>query len=115
MERRENQRFKIKDGAFIVHFKNIGVINNISLGGVCCSCMNNDFVPSSYNSIDIRCEKNQYYIQNFDIEILATKITQISQTPEVFMRQCHIQFKNLSYDKKAELIDFISSNNASFA
>ncbi len=115
MERRKNQRFRIRDGAFVVHFKNIGVIKNISLGGICCNCINNAFDPQSYNSVDIRCEHNQNYIQNFDIKILSTKLSQISQNPEVFMRQCRIEFTNLSHAQKVELIDFISTNNAAFA
>lgn len=108
-ERRNSNRYKIKKDSFIVHFRNTGNIENISLGGVLCSCINSEFDPKSFTKIDIRCKKNCFYLSNLGIQILKTKITEEKSSPHLFIRRCHLKFDNLTDIDIVRLSDFISA------
>ncbi|MBI5557660.1 MAG: PilZ domain-containing protein [Deltaproteobacteria bacterium] len=110
-ERRKDQRFKLTDdGHFIVHARNIGKIENISLGGLCCSCVNDIFDPHSDNTIDIRCKKDHLHLQKLGINILATEITAGKSFFNVFTRTCHLKFQEISAGQLQQLHYFIARN-----
>ncbi|MCB2181199.1 MAG: PilZ domain-containing protein [Desulfobulbaceae bacterium] len=109
-ERRKNQRFKIKKDFLIVHFNNIGRIRDISLGGMCCSCLNNEFDPKSHNKIDIRCLKNNFYLQNIGVKLLSSKVIDEGEFTHLFTRKCRLQFDRLTPRETEKLTGFISEN-----
>lgn len=114
-ERRKNQRFKLRNGQFILHSRKIGKIENISLGGLCCSCVNDDFIPSPEGSIEIRCLRQSALISDLDVRIVQSEITSGESLFNVFVRKCHIVFKSLTEEQNRNLLNFISTHAASLA
>ncbi len=109
LERRKYQRFKLQDGHFVIHSKNIGTIENISLGGFCCSCIHEDFVPEATGTIDIfRKHPSPSALSKFNIRILQSERTPGESIFNVFMRKCHIVFENLTEEQNENLLNFIS-------
>jgi hypothetical protein len=110
LERRKSQRFKVGNGHFIIHSKNVGKIEDISMGGLCCSCINEDLDPASEDTIDIRCLKNNMYLEKMGIDILETEITSGASIFNVFTRICHLRFQKLTGDQLHQLNNFILHN-----
>lgn len=110
LERRKSQRFKVGNGHFIIHSRNVGKIEDISLGGICCSCINEEFDPASENKIDIRCPKNNMYLEKLGINILETEITSGASIFNVFTRICHLKFQKLTEEQIHQLNNFILRN-----
>jgi len=110
LERRKSQRFKVGNGHFIIHSRNVGKIEDISMGGLCCSCINEEFDPASGDKIDIRCLKNSAYLENLGINILETETTSGASIFNVFTRICHLQFQKLTDDQIQQLSNFIVRN-----
>ncbi|RJX26019.1 MAG: PilZ domain-containing protein [Desulfurivibrio sp.] len=110
LERRKSQRFKVDNGHFIIHSRNVGKIEDISLGGLCCSCINEDFDPASEDKIDIRCLKNNIFLENLGINILETETTSGASIFNVFTRICHLKFEQLSESQMHQLNNFIVQN-----
>ncbi|MBU4264093.1 MAG: PilZ domain-containing protein [Proteobacteria bacterium] len=110
LERRKSQRFKVGNGHFIIHSKNVGKIEDISMGGLCCSCINEDLDPASEDKIDIRCLKNNMYLEKMGINILETEITSGASIFNVFTRICHLKFQKLTDDQRHQLNNFILHN-----
>jgi hypothetical protein len=74
LERRKSQRFKLDTGQFIIHSRNVGKIEDIGMGGLCCSCINEEFDPASKDKIDIRCFKKNMYLEKLGINIVTSGI-----------------------------------------
>lgn len=110
LERRKSQRFKVENGHFIIHSRNVGKIEDISMGGLCCSCINEDFDPASEDKIDIRCLKNNVFLENMGIDILETEITNGASIFNVFTRICHLKFQKLTEYQIHQLNKFILQN-----
>lgn len=110
IERRKNQRFKLQNGNFVIHAKNIGKIEDISLGGFRCSCINEDYVPESTGTIEIRCQGHQApALSDVNIRILKSERSAGESIFNVFVRKCHIAFEKLSEEQNEKLINFIST------
>jgi hypothetical protein len=110
-ERRKSQRFKLKnDNNFVIHARCIGKIEDISLGGLCCTCINEDLDPASDNKIEIRCPHAFIYLANIGIDILGTKATNGASIFNLFTRTCHIKFQELKDDQTQMLHSLILSN-----
>jgi len=110
LERRKSQRFKVGNGHFIIHSRNVGKIEDISMGGLCCSCINEEFDPASGDKIDIRCLKNSSYLASLSINILETETTSGASIFNVFTRICHLKFQKLTDDQIQQLNNFILQN-----
>ena len=110
-ERRKEKRYKLKDGNLVVHWTTVGNIENISRGGLCCSCINDEFSPDSYNKIDIRCPRKNFFLQDLGIKIVDKVVSSGESVFAVFTRKCHLQFEELS-DEQMVLLDNFIENNA---
>lgn len=109
-ERRQSHRYQLLNEPLAVHFNKIGQIENMSVGGLCCSCINDEFDPASHNKIDIRCQKVSFCLQNIGIKVLETKVRHGKSFSEIFMRRCHVKFEDLSDEEIKQLEDFITAN-----
>ncbi|MFZ5764922.1 MAG: PilZ domain-containing protein [Thermodesulfobacteriota bacterium] len=111
-DRRKDQRFKLANGHFVVHSGNIGKIENISMGGLLCSCINDEHTPHPTGTLEIRCLEKQTSLCELNIRILRSDIFPGESIFNVFVRKCHILFEEMSEEQHTRLIDFISSHAA---
>lgn len=110
IERRKHQRYTIDSGPVVVHSDNIGTIENISRGGMCCTCINDEFDPESHNSVDILCS-GYFCMRNLGINILKKEMTTGESVFTLFTRKCHIEFANMTEIQLAQLNDFIMTHS----
>ena len=110
LEKRKSPRFKLGNGNFIIHSRNVGKIDDISMGGLRCSCINEEFDPASGDKINIRCLKKNMYLENLGINILKTEITSGASIFNVFTRICHLKFRKLTDEQFDQLNNFILQN-----
>ena len=99
IERRASQRFKMNDDNFVIHARNVGKIEDISLGGLCCTCINVDLDPAADDKIEIRCPNTRIHLPDIGIQILETAVTGGASIFNVFTRKCHIKFQKLTGDQ----------------
>lgn len=111
VEQRKKKRFTLKNNPLVIHSYKIGNIKNISLEGLCCSCLNDQFEPHSQNSIDIRCHRSSFHLQNIEIKIIQTEVEHSPLFSEFYMRKCHILFEKLTNEEIEKLAQFIADNS----
>ena len=99
IERRTSQRFKLNDDNFVIHARNVGKIEDISLGGLCCTCINVDLDPAADDKIEIRCPHARIHLANIGMQIRETTVTGGASIFNVFTRRCHIKFQGLTGDQ----------------
>jgi hypothetical protein len=110
VERRKSQRFKLHNDNFVIHARSIGKIEDISLGGLCCTCINDDLDPASDSRIDIRCPHALLYVPDIGIEIMETAVSGGASIFNVFTRTCHIKFQELTDDQLQQVHSLILHN-----
>ncbi len=114
IERRKNPRYKINNNPFVVHLNSIGKIENLSMDGMCCTCMDDaDSDSCMYKKIDILCSKENFFLQNLGITVIKTKVEDRGKTIPLFMRECHLQFNSLTDEDNHRLSCFIMNNTSS--
>jgi len=116
-ERREYKRFKLKDPVFAILYSSptkTAQIVDISRGGLALRYVKSEEGSSIIDKLDIFKSDFSFYMDNVkaktvsDIEVIGDKI---NGTKEV--RQCGLQFENLSESQISQLESFI--HNVSMA
>jgi len=110
-ERRRHQRFKTREGVAALHAGNIGKVNNISLGGISCSCSFVDSPACGKNShLDIFFgpSADTIHLQNLPIRIVDSDMNLGTSPICLFSRNCRIQFGELTDSQLEHLGEFIS-------
>lgn len=101
-ERRSCERYTVLDDVYVYRAQRVGKIRNISLTGLLCNCVHrDDCLPVNF---DIFCPKSSVCLGGLPYTVVEAKIIEI---PPNFVRQCHVQFDPLSYQKTLELYSFI--------
>ncbi|MDR3556324.1 MAG: PilZ domain-containing protein [Syntrophobacteraceae bacterium] len=112
-EKREFERFKVKEGAFAAFVMadgliNMGQIRNISMSGLCLSYLASDLTDRDYTAIKIFGSNERFIHLNripckvvYDHEVPETSWEQIS------MRRCGVEFESMSVQHRSVLQDFI--------
>lgn len=110
-ERRRHPRYKAKFGVAALHEGNIGKVNNISLGGISCSCSFIDSPACNSNShmdIFFGPGANTVHLQNLPIRIVNSDMNLGTSPLCLFSRNCRIQFGELTDNQLDHLKKFIS-------
>ncbi len=111
VERRKHPRYKTKEGAVALHAGNVGRINNISLGGVSCSCTFVDSTACDKNThLDIffSHSDNPIHLQDIPVSIASAEMSLGSVFSCLFSRRCGIQFGELTESQEDLLKEFIA-------
>ncbi len=112
-EKRKFKRFPVMEGAFAVFtdpngLKNMGRIQNISLGGLCLRYLSLDAGEGERNAIKIFGSNGRF----IHLDKVHCKVVYDQEVPEgsweqISTRRCGVEFENLSIKHRILLEDFI--------
>lgn len=109
-ERRKSRRFLPKNGTMAANAHALGPVVNISMGGLCFHYIDNTLSQSLPDSIDMFLSSDNIYIDNIKIRIVSDKLSSQKTSflfSKIILRECAIQFLNLTVAQKKELEEFI--------
>ena len=109
-ERRKFKRFRPKHGTMAVNTHALGPVVNISMGGLCFRYIDNSLSQPLSDSIDMFLSSDDIFIDNIKVRIVSDKLS--SEKPslsfsKIILRECAIQFLNLTVAQKKEFKKFI--------
>ena len=110
-ERRQHQRFKIREGAFALQAQKLGQINDIGIGGLSFQYMSDDSRPVKTSHLDIIMNNSAFRMKQIPVTIISDR--EIVTTNPFYtqkIRRCSVQFKDLSSDRESLMKRFIEAN-----
>ena len=109
IERRKQKRFKVYDGASVVHPDHIGQILDISMGGLLCQCIGQKNPPRKPTVFDLFCANDtfKFKLKEVPIQMITNYINQLSPWNTTLVRRCGVMFGDLSPAQQSELENFI--------
>ena len=111
IERRKHKRFKVEDGASVVHGGKIGQILDISFGGLLCQCIDNTCcLTEEPKAFDIFCANDdcKFKLKEVPIQMITNYINQLSPWNTAMTRRCGVMFGDLTPSQKSHLENFIN-------
>ncbi len=106
-ERRKHQRYRTKDGVFIISNNQIGTVRDISKGGIAFKYLNS--MPAINSTIDIFSAERNFHIKEVPLRLIKDHVE--DATPpyaSIQMRKCAGEYANISQQHEQELEYFIS-------
>lgn len=113
-ERRENERFRAKNGAFVAlrpHYTKLGQISDISMGGLSFHYMSREELPNeSFDVLDILVTNDDFFLEKVPFEIVADfELTKVPLS-RVAIKRCSVRFGALTNDQRSLLENFIDNH-----
>ena len=110
IERRNHKRYKVEDGAIVVHPGHIGQILDISLGGLLCQCIDNQCLLDEPQAFDIFCANDacKFKLKEVPIQMISNYVNQLSPWNTAMIRRCGVMFGDLTANQKSHLENFIN-------
>lgn len=114
VERRKNERFRAKNGAFVAlrpHYTKLGQISDIGINGLSFHYMAREERPNESSDIlDIVVTKGDFYLGKVPFETVSDfEITKVPIS-SITIKRCSVRFGELSKDQKSRLEDFIQNH-----
>ena len=109
-ERRQYQRFDLIDKCLVHRETTVGIIIDLSLGGLSCSCCSPDSGACSdrcSKNIDIFCIENKMWVRDLALDIIDTKKITGQFLDNFWVRKCRARFGNLRAEQTAQLENLI--------
>lgn len=109
IERRNHKRFKVREGAIVVHEGHFGQILDISVGGLACQCIGNKNFSEDPKVFDIFCANDlcKFKLKGVPIQMITNYINQLSPWNTALIRRCGVMFGDLTSSQRSHLEDFI--------
>ena len=106
-ERRKHQRFRSKDGAYVVTAGNLGQILDINLQGLSFSYINLHDRATRPGELDIIVGGNDF-LKNLPFDTIEENLLEnkFSTTP-MQMNRCGVRFGDLTVSQKSQLEEFL--------
>lgn len=113
-ERRKHKRFITREGAFAVMtpgYKNLGLIQNISKGGLAYRYITNGDTSTGLYKLDIFITNKDFYLKNIPFKTVAA-IDEVTEFPysSILMKKRCIQFDRLDPDQE-QMLDYFILNH----
>jgi len=114
VERRENERFRVKNDAFVAlrpHYTKLGQISDISMGGLSFHYMSREELPNeSFDVLDILVTNDDFFLEKVPFEIVVDlELTKVPLS-HVTIKRCSVRFGALTDDQRSQLEDFIDNH-----
>ena len=112
VERREHQRIQVKSGAFVgigPHFNQVGPLVDISKGGLSFRYTSRKKQAKGL-SLDIFLTDRDFYLGYVPFKAVSDSKTPDNPSGSATIRQCTVQFGELTPDQISYLQDFIQDH-----
>ncbi len=116
-DRRQHQRFKVKQNTLALSTSTFGEIINISAGGLRLKCLLHSDEPfATAFDIGLLANEGDYYLDNLPCKVVSIKDSSPLQASwSTFIREAGIMFVNLTGDQQAKLSLFLKQNTSTEA
>ncbi|MBU0730892.1 MAG: PilZ domain-containing protein [Proteobacteria bacterium] len=106
VEKRKHSRYLVQNGPMVKDVHQLGIIKNISLGGMLCLCL---ALPEHTKGQDISivCPHNCFSLENIPVETIKEKLVKDTFGFPCF-HQCGIKFGALTQLQKTMLQFFLA-------
>ena len=96
------------DSCLINRSEVVGTIIDISMGGLSCSCLNQNCCHADpHHEVDIYCGKSGLWVESVTIRILGTDVIPGKFAKEFGVRKCRLQFVRLGESQTGQLENLI--------
>lgn len=110
VERRSNPRYPIKEGAVVFNEAHLGEIIDISVGGMSFRTVDDGARTGEVFDLNILFGADGFSLSQLPCKSVADFVITRELVPDTKIeRRICVQFRNLSAEKKSQLIRFISS------
>lgn len=104
-ERRKHQRYSINQKCLVRHAANVGILMDLSLGGLSCQCVNfEERSPSPCWEIDLLCLGNSTWVKALNLEVVSSEESPGEFMASLNIRKCRARFAPLR-EEQTELLD----------
>jgi hypothetical protein len=92
-ERRESERVKPTDDCIVVHTNKIGNIQDISVGGLYCTCFQDSTCQKGkHKMIDIMCGLGKFLVKGVKVKIVYSETNAGKFLTNFEVKRCRMQF-----------------------
>ncbi len=94
MERRRYERFRLQSGVAVLHGSQIGGVDDISLGGMACSCLAVLGDCLDADALDIMChgEGCSYRVRGVHFRVVRANLDTFLSTVPLARNRCALEF-----------------------
>ena len=114
VEQRKHKRFSVSNGAFVAlrpEYLKVGQVKNIGMDGLAFTYLIDDGKPPDQSSqLDIFLASQDFHLDNVPFETISDFQADAIPFSSVSMRDCGVQFGELTLDQKFELESFIQNH-----
>ncbi len=116
VERRKHKRFLVSKGAFVAlrpDYLKVGQVTNIGMGGLAFTYLMDDGKPPDLSSqLDIFLASQDFYLDKVPFETISDFQADAIPFSSVSMRDCSVQFGELTAYQSGRLKYFIKKHTA---
>lgn len=110
-ERREHQRYRVKEDALVISPEVVGQITDISLGGMAFRYADKTNSSQLSEELDMFLSNDDFYLDSVPFTTVSDRtLLTVSPYSSMAMRHCGVQFGQLSPSQKSQLEQFIESH-----
>ena len=111
VERRKHQRFRVREGVFVVlgpDSNKIGTIMDISMGGLAYNYLEDLFdEEDKFSELNIFFAEESLYLKKIKFQVVADQQPPKIPFSSINLRRCGVRFDNLNPSQTSELEHFI--------
>lgn len=108
-ERRVAERVKPADDCIVVHAKKIGNINDISSGGLYCTCFQDSTCRSNIQrEIDILCGHGQFLVKGLKVKVIHSETIAGRFLVNFEVKKCRLQFVEMREEQSAGIAAIVA-------
>jgi len=102
-ERRKFRRYEMNKQCLVRHPEMVGILMDLSLGGLSCECIGTDAEPPCH-TVDLLCHESSTWVGALNLDLVSTARVPGEFLPNFWSRKCRARFTELR-EEQADLLE----------